>query len=315
MSSGAGQPGVGPPELVIFDCDGVLVDSERISHQVLAAMLAEHGITLTLAQTVARFIGASTARCTQQLDELLGDGASPDFMRQFACRTQAAFSAELRVVDGVPALLATLSARALPFCVASNGNHAKMDFTLAHTGLLPLFEGRRYSATDVVSPKPAPDLFLHAATRHGAAPAACVVIEDTPTGMTAARAAGMRALGYAAMTPARQLQDAGAHAVFHRMANLPVLLQLGGRVHPGHRAAELGLGPAATADQCTGGALRHAAGDGGRADKTPLPQPATGSSEPPHASQALRQAVRNKPFVVMSAACSTTRWAGPAGAA
>ena len=230
MSSGAGQPSGHRPGLVIFDCDGVLVDSERISHQVLAAMLAEQGIVLTLAQTIERFIGASTARCAQQIDALLGSGASDAFMRQFARRTQAAFSAELRVVDGVPDLLATLSARAVPFCVASNGNHAKMDFTLAHTGLLALFQGRRYSATEVASPKPAPDLFLHAAACQGARPTDCVVIEDTPTGISAARAAGMRALGYAAMTPAHQLQAAGAHQVFSKMTELPALLLAGGEL-------------------------------------------------------------------------------------
>ena len=232
MSGGAGQPSGHWPGLVIFDCDGVLVDSERISHQVLSAMLAEQGIVLTLAQTIERFIGASTARCAQQIDTLLGSGASNAFMRQFSRRTQAAFSAELHVVDGVPDLLATLSARAVPYCVASNGNHAKMDFTLAHTGLLALFEGRRYSATDVARPKPAPDLFLHAAACHGAAPSACVVIEDTPTGISAARAAGMRALGYAAITPAQQLHVAGAHQVFSQMTELPALLWAGAEITP-----------------------------------------------------------------------------------
>jgi beta-phosphoglucomutase-like phosphatase (HAD superfamily) len=219
-------------QLLIFDCDGVLVDSERICLQVLADMLAEHGVTITLEEAVARFIGASTARCAEQLDDLLGHGTAAHFMPRFAVRTQAAFSAGLRVVDGVPELLSTLATLALPYCVASNGNHAKMDFTLTHTGLQPLFEGRRYSATDVALPKPAPDLFLHAASCMAVPPARCVVVEDTPTGITAARAAGMWALGFAAMTPAHQLHAAGAHQVFTQMAELPALLWAGSEARP-----------------------------------------------------------------------------------
>ncbi len=207
--------------LLIFDCDGVLVDSERISHEVLAEMLAEQGLVLSLEETVTRFIGASTARCAEQLDELLGAGANAQFMPEFGRRCREAFSAGLLPVAGIAALLAALP---MPFCVASNGNHAKMKFTLAHTGLLPLFSGRIYSADDVARPKPAPDLFLHAARCQGVAPADCAVVEDTPTGIAAARAAGMRAYGYAAMTPAALLHAAGAHQVFDRMADLPSLL-------------------------------------------------------------------------------------------
>ncbi len=218
--------------LLIFDCDGVLVDSERISHQVLVELLAEHGIAITLEQTIARFIGASTARCAVELSELLGRPEADDVMREFARRTQAAFAADLQTVVGVPELLATLAARALPYCVASNGNPAKMDFTLSHTGLQHLFEGRRYSATDVALPKPAPDLFLHAARCMAVPPALCAVVEDTPTGIAAARAAGRWALGFAAMTPGHQLHAAGAHQVFTQMAELPALLWAGGEVRP-----------------------------------------------------------------------------------
>ena len=218
--------------MVIFDCDGVLVDSERISHQVLAKLFAEHGVVLTMEQTIARFIGASTARCAAQLAELLGRPEADDVMREFARRTKAAFAADLQTVAGVPELLAALTALPLPYCVASNGNHAKMDFTLAHTGLQPWFEGRRYSATDVAQPKPAPDLFLHAARCMAVPPALCAVVEDTPTGIAAARAAGMWALGYAAMTPAHQLQAAGAHQVFTQMAELPALLWASGGARP-----------------------------------------------------------------------------------
>jgi beta-phosphoglucomutase-like phosphatase (HAD superfamily) len=108
--------------------------------------------------------------------------------------------------------------------VASNGNHAKVNFTLAHTGLLPRFAGRIFTADDVVHPKPAPDLFLLAARTLGAAPGRTVVVEDSATGVVAAKAAGMRAIGYAAMTPAARLQAAGADAVAATMAEVQALL-------------------------------------------------------------------------------------------
>jgi len=206
-----------PPQLLIFDCDGVLVDSERLSHQVLCALLAEHGVQLGFDDAVARFIGASTATCITRLADLLGRPVPADFMPQFGQRCRTAFAAELRAVHGVEAVLDQL---AVPFCVASNGERRKMHFTLGHTGLLPRFEGRMFSADDVARPKPAPDLFLHAAASLGVSPAQCLVIEDTATGIQAARAAGMQAWGYTAMTPAERLRDAGAHGIFSDMREL-----------------------------------------------------------------------------------------------
>lgn len=211
------------PELVIFDCDGVLVDSEHLSHQVLRQMLAEHGIQLSLAATFEHFMGASTQKCLQVLEGLLGRPAPADFMPRFGARSFEAFRTGLTAVDGVHELIATLEA---PFCVASNGPRRKMRLTLGHTCLLPHFEGRLFSADDVRHPKPAPDLFLHAAGTLGAAPAACIVVEDSPTGIAAARAAGMTVFGYAAMTPAERLLQAGADRVFRRMAELPALLRV-----------------------------------------------------------------------------------------
>jgi HAD superfamily hydrolase (TIGR01509 family) len=209
------------PDLVIFDCDGVLVDSERLSHQVLCDMLAEMGVHIAFEDAVLRFIGASLAACVARVEELLGHAAAPDFLAQFAQRTRAAFQAGLERVPGVTAVLDALPCA---FCVASNGNHAKVNFTLAHTGLLPRFAGRIFTADDVVHPKPAPDLFLLAARTLGAAPGRTVVVEDSATGVVAAKAAGMRAIGYAAMTPAARLQAAGADAVAATMAEVQALL-------------------------------------------------------------------------------------------
>jgi HAD superfamily hydrolase (TIGR01509 family) len=213
------------PALLIFDCDGVLVDSERLAHEVLLQMLAEAGVSLTLQQAYDRFMGASTEKCLVLLQDLLGRAAPADFMARYGERSFAAFREGLAPVDGVAPLLDSLT---LPYCVASNGPREKMRFTLGHTGLLPRFEGRLFSAQDVERPKPAPDLFLHAARTLDAAPAHCVVIEDSPTGVAAARAAGMTVYGYAAMTDPARLDAAGAHRTFGHMAELPALLQWAG---------------------------------------------------------------------------------------
>ena len=212
--------------LVIFDCDGVLVDSERLSHQVLQQMLAEHGVQIGFDEAVQRFIGTSLAVCLARVAELLQGPLPEEFAEQFALRTRRAFEGGLRAVPGVEAELDALDTQGVPFCVASNGNHAKVNFTLGHTGLLPRFAGRIFTADDVAHPKPAPDLFLLAARTLGADPARTTVVEDTPTGIRAARAAGMRAIGFAAMTPAEQLRAAGADAVVATMADVGRLLAL-----------------------------------------------------------------------------------------
>jgi HAD superfamily hydrolase (TIGR01509 family) len=207
--------------LVIFDCDGVLVDSEHLSHTVLHGMLIEMGVDISFEQTVLRFIGTSLPTCLERVCELLGRPTPSDFRREFASRTKAAFTADLKTVPGVEAVLSNLRT---PFCVASNGNRAKVNFTLAHTGLLGRFAGRIFTAEDVEYPKPAPDLFLHAARCLSAAPSQVMVVEDTPTGIVAAKAAGMYAVGFAAMIPAARLGEAGADAVVKDMPELQAIL-------------------------------------------------------------------------------------------
>lgn len=211
--------------LVIFDCDGVLVDSERISHTVLQQMLAELGVVLSFQETVQRFIGTSIPVCQARIAELVA-ALPADFHTTLEKRTREAFQAELTAVPGVRDVLAGLGDAC---CVASNGNHAKVNFTLGLTGLLPLLAGRIFTADDVAHPKPAPDLFLHAARTLGCDPARTTVVEDTPTGITAAKAAGMRAIGFAAMTPAHRLQAAGADAIASTMSEVGQLLL--GEVH------------------------------------------------------------------------------------
>ncbi len=211
--------------MVIFDCDGVLVDSERLTHRVVVEMLAERGVALSFEEAVDRFIGMSMANGIVQMTDLLGGHLPAEFLPEMGRRTRAAFRAGLTTVPGIETVLDSLQR---PFCVASNGNHAKVNFTLGHTGLLPRFmghaTGRIFTADDVARPKPAPDLFLLAARTLGAEPVRTTVVEDTPTGVRAAKAAGMRAIGFAAMTPAGRLQAAGADAIAHSMAEVAALL-------------------------------------------------------------------------------------------
>jgi len=211
-------------QLVIFDCDGVLVDSERITNQVFADMLGELGLAFTLEDMFERFIGRSMAQCLDEIAVLLGRPPPADFTATYRARTERALETQLRPVPGIEEALAQIT---IPWCVASNGAHEKMRLTLGLTGLLAHFEGKLFSVTEVGRPKPAPDVFLHAASRSGVAPGDCAVVEDTPTGVTAAARAGMTVLGYAAVTPAHRLRAAGAHHIFDRMADLPRLLSPG----------------------------------------------------------------------------------------
>jgi HAD superfamily hydrolase (TIGR01509 family) len=208
------------PSLVIFDCDGVLVDSEHLSHQVLHELLLKEGVPISYEQTLLRFMGTSTEGFLAAVSSLCGR-IPETFLENFRDGSLAAFEERLTVVPGIEDVLQSLP---MPYCVASNGRHFKMQATLGKTGLLRQFENRIFSAEDVARPKPAPDLFLHAAKALGAKPSECVVVEDSPTGVLAARSAGMRVFGYAAMTPQSRLLEAGAHAIFSSMSELPSLL-------------------------------------------------------------------------------------------
>lgn len=211
-----------PSPTVIFDCDGVLVDSERLSHTVLQQMLAELGRELSLEETFDHFMGASTEKCLSVLASLLGRPAPPTFLSTFRDRTFDAFTACLEPVPGVKEVLESIE---FPFCVASNGPREKMQFTLGHTGLLRHFQDRIFSAEDVALPKPAPDLFLHAASAMSVSPRSCVVVEDSPTGVRAAKAAGMHVVGYAVMGQEAKLLAAGVDLVFQDMAQFPHILR------------------------------------------------------------------------------------------
>ncbi|MDK0520134.1 HAD family hydrolase [Streptomyces sp. ML-6] len=209
-----------PPELVIFDCDGVLVDSERLAVHIEVAVGAELGWPLTVDEVVEKFVGRSEKSIGELIEARL-PGRSAAWQQRYEELHRAAVDAELVAVDGIHEALAAIT---LPTCVASSGSHEKMRHTLGHTGLHAHFEGRIFSATEVTHGKPAPDLFLHAARRMGVSPAACVVVEDSKYGVQAARSAGMRALGYAGgLTPAHWLEGPDT-VVFDDMRKLPTLL-------------------------------------------------------------------------------------------
>jgi HAD superfamily hydrolase (TIGR01509 family) len=208
-------------ELVIFDCDGVLVDSELITNRVFAAVLAEAGLPLTLEFMFENFVGRSMQHCWEQAGRMLGKEVPAHWQREFQLRASTALAAEVQAVPGIEAVLDSL---AVPYCVASSGSHEKMATTLTATGLLPRFSGRIFSAADVARAKPAPDLFLHAAASCGVQPGGCAVIEDSAPGVAAGVAAGMTVYGYCASTPERRLLEAGAHYTFNNMATLPALL-------------------------------------------------------------------------------------------
>jgi HAD superfamily hydrolase (TIGR01509 family) len=211
----------GPFELVIFDCDGVLVDSERIAIRVEAEYLAELGWPLTEAEIVERFMGRTSEFMDEAIEAQLGSRLPVDWKDQFHRRYREAFADDLVPVDGITEALDQLT---VPTCVASSGSHGKIRFTLGHTGLYERFEGRIFSGYEVANGKPAPDLFLHAAASMGAEPARCAVVEDTLYGVLAARAAGMRAFGYAGGLTTRERLEGDATVVFEDMRELPRLL-------------------------------------------------------------------------------------------
>jgi HAD superfamily hydrolase (TIGR01509 family) len=207
--------------LVIFDCDGVLVDSELITNRVFAQMLNEMGIAVSLEDMFELFVGRSTPQCVEIVTKMLGRPVPQHFVEEYHTRSATALKSELKAVADIQMVLTGMR---LPYCVASSGTHEKMHTTLGITGLLPLFREKMYSVTEVARSKPFPDVFLHAARRQGVLPADCAVIEDTPTGVRAGVAAGMTVFGYCGMTPRHRLVEAGAHQTFERMRDLPGLL-------------------------------------------------------------------------------------------
>jgi len=210
-------------DLVIFDNDGVLVDSEPISNRLLAAYLTELGHPTSYEDSIRDYMGSAMHRIHELVLERTGQRLPADFDDVFHARVFAAFERELKPVAGATDVLEELAADGVPYCVASSGSHERIRVGHRTTGLDRWFdESRVFSSQDVGRGKPAPDLFLYAAERMGVAPERCVVVEDSPLGVQAAVAAGMDVYGFTAMTPAGRL--AGATQLFSGMGELSGLL-------------------------------------------------------------------------------------------
>ena len=217
------------PALVIFDCDGVLVDSEAIANRLMADAITAAGIPITYEDCRARFVGGTLQRVIDTVEEWLGKPLPAGWKEDFEARRNEAFRRELRPIPGAAATVAALRASGIPICVASSGSPEKMNLTLGLAGLKTHFGDKLFSASMVAKGKPEPDLFFYAAEQMGQSPENCVVVEDSLLGVTAAVAAGMRVLAYAAETDADALRAAGGRP-FDDMAELPGLLGIGAAV-------------------------------------------------------------------------------------
>ncbi|MFD8723286.1 HAD family hydrolase [Streptomyces sp. NPDC059629] len=211
-------------DLVIFDNDGVLVDSEPISNRLLAAYLTELGFPTSYEDSIRDYMGSAMHRVHELVQERTGKRLPDDFDDVFHARVFAAFERELKPVAGAAEVLERLAADGVPYCVASSGSHERIRVGHRTTGLDRWFdESRVFSSQDVGRGKPAPDLFLYAAERTGVAPGRCAVVEDSPLGVQAAVAAGMDVYGFTAMTPADRLS--GATQLFADLGQLADLLE------------------------------------------------------------------------------------------
>ena len=209
-------------ELVLFDCDGVLMDSEPIANRIFSEQLAKVGMRMTPDEVWHTFVGNSRDRCIALAGRLRGEPLPEGFAKSWDDALHLALDVEARPVEGVADVLRALP---VPYCVVSNGEPTHMQRGLTAAGLMPLVEGRLFSAALVEHPKPAPDVYLHAARTMGVDPSRCAVVEDTPTGARAGLAAGMRVFGYvgAPLNQREVLQSLGA-TTFARMRDLPALL-------------------------------------------------------------------------------------------
>lgn len=211
-------------DLVIFDCDGVLVDSEVISNEILAQMLTREGLATTLAESRRDYQGLLLADVRDRAQAKLGRAFSPDWIDEYENERNKAFRQGLKAIPGAGTAVQRVKDAGLPICVASQGQLEKTRLTLGLTGLRELFPpDALFSAYDVPRPKPDPAVFQLAASSMNATPSTCVVVEDSPSGVTAAIAAGMRAIGYAADSDEHALRNAGAEIIWS-MDQLPDLL-------------------------------------------------------------------------------------------
>jgi HAD superfamily hydrolase (TIGR01509 family) len=220
-----------PPQLVIFDCDGVLVDSEPISVDVLVKVITANGGAMSEAAVYERFLGMSMPSVMAILHDDYGFAMTEQHLSDLRVELRKRYALELKPIPGVAEAMRRL---ALKRCVASSGTPERIRLSLRTTGLLELLEPNIYSASMVERGKPAPDLFLYAARMMGVPPAACIVVEDSPAGVSAAKAAGMRVFAFAGGSHAEKagltasLAALAPNAVFSDMGLLPDLVRYAG---------------------------------------------------------------------------------------
>jgi HAD superfamily hydrolase (TIGR01509 family) len=213
--------------LIIFDCDGVLVDSEIIAHALVAQMMTDLGHPMTTAEAVQKFAGRSLVDTLSLIEAKLGRSIPDDLGQRYGRLLLERLRRDLKPIAGVETAIAALPCTR---CVASSSSLERIRASLQATGLAWLFGANIFSATQVAHGKPAPDLYLFAATRMGVAPEHCVVIEDSALGVAAGRAAGMKVIGFtgaahAADGAAQGLAAAGASSVIAAMVDLPTTVE------------------------------------------------------------------------------------------
>ena len=213
-----------PPDMAIFDCDGVIVDSEGITNRVMQLNLKRPGLELEFDEVIRLFVGG-TMQGVMELAREMGATLADDWLDQIYPEMFEALACEVEAIPGAIAVLDALDTAGIPYAIGSNGPHAKMEITLTRTGLKERFKGRIYSREDVPNAKPAPDVYLKAARDAGIDPSRCVVVEDSASGAKAGVAAGMFTCGFYAETPKDRLEPI-CDALFKDMSELPKLLGL-----------------------------------------------------------------------------------------
>jgi HAD superfamily hydrolase (TIGR01509 family) len=226
-----GYPPQRRPGLIIFDCDGVLVDSEPLAMRVLLEGIAVRGVAIDEALAYERLLGRNLASVIETLKSEFGVALEADALDAMRLRLYALFRAELQAISGIAE---AIEAIALPVCVASSSQMERIRLSLEVTGLAPVFGERIFSASMVANGKPAPDLFLLAASRMHVAPERCIVVEDSPAGVEAGHRAGMRVFAFTGASHAQgsahrdRLAALAPEAIFDDMAQLPALVAAAG---------------------------------------------------------------------------------------
>ncbi len=207
---------------ILFDCDGTLVDSENITNRVVANMAGELGISMTLREAQIKFGGKTLDAVIYGMKEMSGKDIPADWLPRLVKEVSKAYETDLQPMEGIKKLLDSID---IPICVASNGEPRHVKGSLMLTGLNGYFNENVFTASEVNRPKPAPDLFLHAAQKMGFKPKDCVVIEDSIPGVTAAVNANIKVYGLVKLCSAEELESAGA-IPFKTMNELSELLEI-----------------------------------------------------------------------------------------